>query len=87
MITSISSCLLKVYKDTGLCITLYDITKIGDSYVFPGDGSAHVNVTFRFIVFRPWMEEILIGKIRCCSPEGVHGNPPTSLFTFTQFKE
>ncbi|XP_067211893.1 DNA-directed RNA polymerase III subunit RPC8 isoform X2 [Linepithema humile] len=62
----------KVYKDVGLCIALYDITKIEESYIFPGDGASHTKVTFRFIVFRPWMEEILIGKIRSCSPEGVH---------------
>ncbi|XP_018310997.1 DNA-directed RNA polymerase III subunit RPC8 [Mycetomoellerius zeteki] len=62
----------KVYKDVGLCITLHDITKIEESYIFPGDGASHTKVTFRFIVFRPWMEEILIGKIRSCSPEGVH---------------
>ncbi|XP_012055528.1 PREDICTED: DNA-directed RNA polymerase III subunit RPC8 [Atta cephalotes] len=62
----------KVYKDVGLCITLHDVTKIEESYIFPGDGASHTKVTFRFIVFRPWMEEILIGKIRSCSPEGVH---------------
>jgi len=33
----------------------------------------HTTVSFRYIVFRPWMEEILVGKIRSCSPEGVHG--------------
>ncbi|TGZ52274.1 DNA-directed RNA polymerase III subunit RPC8 isoform X1 [Temnothorax longispinosus] len=62
----------KVYKDVGLCITLHDITKIEESYIFPGDGASHTKVTFRFIVFRPWIEEILIGKIRSCSPEGIH---------------
>jgi len=66
--------LLQVYKDVGLCITLYDITKIEESYIFPGDGASHTKVTFRFIVFRPWIEEILIGRIRSCSPEGVHGD-------------
>ena len=25
----------------GLCIVLHDITSIGDSYLFPGDGSSH----------------------------------------------
>lgn len=72
--------LLQVYKDVGLCITLHDITKIEESYIFPGDGASHTKVTFRFIVFRPWMEEILIGKIRSCSPEGVHGNFLVTLF-------
>jgi len=69
-----------VYKDVGLCITLHDITKIEESYIFPGDGASHTKVTFRFIVFRPWMEEILIGKIRSCSPEGVHGNHMIQFF-------
>ncbi|GAB1865630.1 DNA-directed RNA polymerase III subunit RPC8 [Camponotus japonicus] len=62
----------KVYKDIGLCIVLHDITKIEESYIFPGDGASHTKVTFRFIVFRPWIEEILIGKVRSSSSEGVH---------------
>ena len=30
-------------------------------------------VRFRFIVFRPFVDEILVGKIRSCSTEGVRG--------------
>ena len=30
-------------------------------------------VHFRYVVFRPFMDEILIGRIRSCSKEGVHG--------------
>ncbi|XP_034944115.1 DNA-directed RNA polymerase III subunit RPC8 [Chelonus insularis] len=62
----------KVFLNVGLCIALYDITKIEESYIFPGDGSSHTKVVFRYIVFRPFMEEILIGKIRSCSADGVH---------------
>ncbi|XP_014613075.1 PREDICTED: DNA-directed RNA polymerase III subunit RPC8 [Polistes canadensis] len=62
----------KVYLNVGLCIALHDITKIEESYIFPGDGSSHTKVFFRFIVFRPFMEEILIGKIRSCSADGVY---------------
>ncbi|XP_033211050.1 DNA-directed RNA polymerase III subunit RPC8 [Belonocnema kinseyi] len=62
----------KVYPNVGLCIALHDIQKIEESYIFPGDGSSHTPVSFRFIVFRPFMEEIIIGKIRNCSVEGVH---------------
>lgn len=57
----------------GLCIALYDISNLEESYIFPGDGSSHTRVSFRYIVFRPFMEEILLGKIRSSSPEGVHG--------------
>ncbi|XP_043248728.1 DNA-directed RNA polymerase III subunit RPC8 [Colletes gigas] len=62
----------KVYLNVGLCIALHDIIKIEESYIFPGDGASHTKVLFRFIVFRPFMEEILIGKIRSCSIDGVH---------------
>lgn len=31
-------------------------------------------VHFRYVVFHPFLDEILIGSIKGCSPEGVHGN-------------
>ena len=63
----------KVIKDVGLVISLWDIEDIGKSYIFPGgEGSTHTKVTFRLLVFRPFMEEVLVGKIRCCTKEGVH---------------
>lgn len=52
----------KVIYQLGLCIALFDIVKIEDSYVFPGDGSSHTRVTFRFVVFRPYIDEILMGN-------------------------
>uniref|UniRef100_H3CH93 DNA-directed RNA polymerase subunit n=1 Tax=Tetraodon nigroviridis TaxID=99883 RepID=H3CH93_TETNG len=62
----------KVVYNVGLCICLYDITKLEDSYIFPGDGASHTKVHFRYVVFHPFLEEILIGKIKYCSQEGVH---------------
>lgn len=59
--------------NVGLCIALHDITKIDESFILPGDGASHTRVHFRYIVFRPFMEEILVGKIRNVSREGVHG--------------
>jgi len=52
----------KVIYELGLCIALFDILKIEDSYVFPGDGSSHTRVTFRYVVFRPFIDEVLQGK-------------------------
>lgn len=57
----------------GLCIALFDITSLKESFIIPGDGASHTIVHFRYIVFRPFLEEILVGKIRSCSQEGVHG--------------
>lgn len=74
--------IFKVYLNVGLCIALHDITNIEESYIFPGDGASHTKVIFRFIVFRPFMEEILIGKIRSCSVDGVHGNVYIQLYHY-----
>ncbi|CAL1286482.1 unnamed protein product [Larinioides sclopetarius] len=63
---------IHIVKDVGLCIALYEITKLEDSYIFPGDGASHTGVYFSYIVFRPFMNEVLVGKIRSCSREGVH---------------
>ncbi|XP_069855738.1 DNA-directed RNA polymerase III subunit RPC8 isoform X3 [Dipodomys merriami] len=63
----------KVVYNVGLCICLFDITKLEDAYVFPGDGASHTKVHFRYVVFHPFLDEILIGQIKGCSPEGVHG--------------
>lgn len=65
--------------NVGLCIALFDITSLQESYIFPGDGASHTRVSFRYIVFRPFIEEILMGKIRSCSAEGVHGKYSTIM--------
>ncbi|XP_062588600.1 DNA-directed RNA polymerase III subunit RPC8-like [Saccostrea cucullata] len=62
----------KVVHNVGLCIALWDITKLEDSYIFPGDGASHTVVHFRYVIFRPFMDEILTGKTKSCSKEGVH---------------
>lgn len=61
----------KVIVDVGLCITLYDIVDVGESFLRHGDPAAHTLVVFRYVVFRPFIGETLIGKVRSCSREGV----------------
>ncbi|KAK4312716.1 hypothetical protein Pmani_015869 [Petrolisthes manimaculis] len=62
----------KVVLNVGLCIALFDVTSLGDSYIFPGDGASHTRVTFRYVVFRPFMEEILEGVIKAADADGMH---------------
>lgn len=62
----------KVVYELGLCIALFDIKTIEDSYVFPGNGSSHTRVTFRFVIFRPFIDEVLVGKVKNCSKEGIY---------------
>ncbi|XP_017771169.1 PREDICTED: DNA-directed RNA polymerase III subunit RPC8 [Nicrophorus vespilloides] len=86
----------KVVLNVGLCIALHDITKLQDSFIFPGDGASHTRVTFRYIVFRPFVEEILLGKIRSCTKDGVQVSmgffddiiiPPSALQHPSRFDE
>ncbi|GJQ81364.1 hypothetical protein Trydic_g20574 [Trypoxylus dichotomus] len=37
----------KVVLNVGLCIALYDITNLQESFVIPGDGASHTRVSFR----------------------------------------
>ncbi|TRZ15072.1 hypothetical protein HGM15179_012052 [Zosterops borbonicus] len=86
----------KVVYNVGLCICLYDITKLEDSYIFPGDGGSHTKVHFRYVVFHPFLDEILVGQIKSCSQDGVHVSigffddiviPPESLQQPAKFDE
>ncbi|XP_043083399.1 DNA-directed RNA polymerase III subunit RPC8 isoform X1 [Puntigrus tetrazona] len=86
----------KVVFNVGLCVCLHDITQLEDSYIFPGDGASHTKVHFRYVVFRPFLDEILVGKIKGCSAEGVHVSlglfddiviPPESLQQPAKFDE
>ena len=61
----------KVVLNVGLCISLWDVTKREESYLLPGDGASHTKVHFRYVVFRPFMEEVLVGRIKNCSRESV----------------
>ncbi|CAK8696330.1 DNA-directed RNA polymerase III subunit RPC8-like [Clavelina lepadiformis] len=61
----------KVIYNVGLCICLFDILKFEDSFIFPGDGASHTKVHFRYVVFRPFMDEVLTGKIKGCSSDSV----------------
>eukprot|EP00039_Didymoeca_costata_P009655 m.128318 g.128318 ORF g.128318 m.128318 type:complete len:197 (-) comp14559_c0_seq17:220-810(-) len=62
----------KVVRNVGLCITVFDIMEKADTYIFPNDGAAHIEVTFRVVVFRPFIGEVLMGKIKSSNEEGVH---------------
>lgn len=54
--------------------TLLSLIIIGSVLVFV----VRITVRFRVIVFRPFVDEILVGKIRSCSSDGVRG---TCIYT------
>ncbi len=61
----------KIVMDVGLGVCLYDFVEIGDAYLYPSDGAAHHRVTFRLMVFRPFVGEVLVGRVAQCSENGI----------------
>ena len=66
----------RVVPDVGLVMALYDIVKVRDAYIFPGDlkdsqGEAACTVVFRVVVFRPKLNELLIGRVHSSTPMGL----------------
>jgi len=62
----------RVVYNVGLAIVLWDIKSIGPGFIFTSDGGVHSKVKFRYVIFRPFQDEIIVGKIKNCTPDGVH---------------
>ncbi len=54
-------------------MSFYDLTRISEALIFPGDGRAHFKVDFRAVVFRPFKNEILEGVIVGSDATGLKG--------------
>lgn len=62
----------RVLMDLGLLICRYgDCLKITNGSCVPGDGGSHHDCSFRMVVFRPFVEEVLLGKVVKSTPAGV----------------
>lgn len=62
----------RVLMDVGLVICRYgDCLKISHGSCVPGDGGSHHECLFRLVVFRPFVEEVCLGRIVKSTAEGV----------------
>ncbi|KAI9275988.1 RNA polymerase Rpb7 [Sporodiniella umbellata] len=61
----------RVVQEVGHCICVHDILEASEGVILYLDGCSYVKVIFRLVVFRPFVGEILVGKIKSCSPAGV----------------
>ncbi|RCH87315.1 DNA-directed RNA polymerase III subunit RPC8 [Rhizopus azygosporus] len=61
----------KVVQEVGLCICVHDILHMSEGFILYGDGCSYIKVTFRLVVFRPFIGEVMVGKIKSSSPAGV----------------
>lgn len=56
----------------GLCVTLYEITNITGGTVLAGEGCVCFEVTFRMVVFRPFVGEVLEGSLSSADRSGAN---------------
>ncbi|KAK9837413.1 hypothetical protein WJX81_000629 [Elliptochloris bilobata] len=73
---AVTSCLKrslinKIIPDIGLVVTLYDLLDVQGGHIYPSDGAAHYEVTFRVLVFRPWVGEIIVGRLLSSDQRGL----------------
>lgn len=61
----------KVVANLGLCISVYDIRSVDGGFIFPSDGAATYKVVFTLIVFRPYVGEVIIGKVKESDENGL----------------
>ena len=59
----------KVIPDLGLVVTLYEVNSIKGGIIYAGDGAAHYEVEFKMVVFSPFVNEILVGKVYSLTDE------------------
>ncbi len=53
----------KITGDLGYIITVIEIIEIGTGKLIPGDGAAYYNITFKILVFKPDLHEIVEGEV------------------------
>lgn len=53
----------RVVPNLGLVISLYDLLEVVGGVVVPNEGAPHFKVKFRLVIFRPFVGEVLVGKL------------------------
>ncbi|SCU97883.1 LAMI_0F11914g1_1 [Lachancea mirantina] len=61
----------RIIPHVGLCITVFDVLAVDEGQLKPGDGASYINTTFRALVFKPFVGEIITGWISQCTAEGI----------------
>ena len=50
-------------KELGTVVDVLDVLDVGDGIIIPGDGAAYYRSTFKLIVFKPELAELVFGTI------------------------
>jgi DNA-directed RNA polymerase III subunit RPC8 len=62
----------RVLMDVGLVVCRYgNVSKVGHGVCIAGDGGSHHECAFQLVVFRPFVEEVCLGRILRSTAEGI----------------
>lgn len=53
-----------ISKELGIVIDVSKVNSIGEGIIVPGDGAAYYETTFELIIFKPELQEVLLGRIK-----------------------
>lgn len=53
-----------ISKELGIVIDVSRLDKIGEGIIIPGDGASYYETEFEVIIFKPEMQEVLLGRIK-----------------------
>ncbi|MEN7982049.1 MAG: DNA-directed RNA polymerase [Nanoarchaeota archaeon] len=50
-------------KELGKVVTIVEVLNVGEGVIIPGDGAAYYNSTFKLLVWKPVLQELVFGSI------------------------
>ena len=50
-------------KETGAVISVIEVLDVGEGIIIPGDGAAYYNSTFKLLVWKPELQELVYGSV------------------------
>ncbi|MDI6826602.1 MAG: DNA-directed RNA polymerase [Candidatus Aenigmarchaeota archaeon] len=50
-------------RNFGMGLAVVDVKEVGEGKILPGDPSVHYSVTFDLLVFKPELQEVLLGEV------------------------
>ena len=50
-------------KDMGYVVEVVEVLKVGEGVIIPGDGAAYYNSTFKLLIWKPELQEMVYGII------------------------
>ena len=53
-----------ISKELGIVIDVSRLDKIGEGIIIPGDGASYYETEFEVIIFKPEMQEVVLGRIK-----------------------